>query len=61
MDTVFFGTNRLVLVKATLGLYWAAMLGSVAVMDSRIKFVDFNKAVDYVDYIDYRIFFSKSR
>ena len=29
MDTVFFGTNRLVLVKATQGRYWAAMLGSV--------------------------------
>ena len=31
MDTVFFGTNRLVLVKTTQGQYWAAMLGSVVV------------------------------
>ena len=31
MVTVLFGTNRLVLVKATQGRYWAAMLGSVKI------------------------------
>ena len=31
MVTVFFGPNRLILVKATQGWYWAAMLGSVVV------------------------------
>ena len=31
MVTVFFGPNRLILIKATQGRYWAAMLGSVPV------------------------------
>ena len=31
MVTAFFGTNRLVLVEATQGRYWAAMLGFVVV------------------------------
>ena len=31
MVTFIFGLNRLILVKATQGWYWAAMLGSVVV------------------------------